>query len=199
MKTINNLRQFIPVLMLATAMIASTVEVNAQNRRSNNRNNESTRNEYKSFDRSEKKTAQKDWKENKNENREKQNWKRNDNRSEYRPKYSSRMKYNQPDYFNHPKYGRVYSRFDHNPVVFRNDRHDYYYYGNNFYTYRRGVGYCVTQPPRSAYFRHLPMECNRVNINGQVFFRNGDLYFQLSPRGYAMVSAPMGIRISARF
>jgi hypothetical protein len=53
--------------------------------------------------------------------------------------------------------------------------------------------------PRNIYFSRLPMECNRVHVNGQVFFRNGELYFQLSPRGYALVPAPVGISISARF
>jgi hypothetical protein len=35
-------------------------------------------------------------------------------------------------------------------------------------------------------------------VNGNVLFRNGDLYFKLSNRGYALVNLP-GVSISARF
>ena len=85
------------------------------------------------------------------------------------------------------------------PVVFHHNRDDYYYYGNHFYTYRRGIGYCVVEPPREMYFSSLPVECERVYVNGHIFFRNGDLFFQLSPRGYAIVSSPIQNNVSARF
>jgi hypothetical protein len=50
-----------------------------------------------------------------------------------------------------------------------------------------------------VYFRTLPAECERVYINGNVFFRHGDLFFQFSPRGYSIVTSPAQVRITARF
>ena len=189
MKTINNFRQYIPVLLLATILVASTVETNAQRSYIKTRGNE--RKEYKSSDKYDKKLAHHEWK----ENHGKESWRKD----EYQARYYSDVKYDKSDYFTHPKYGRVYNRFDHNPIVFNHDKDDYYYYGNHFYTYRRGVGYCMAEPPRRVYFKHLPVECNRVNLNGQVFFSSGDLFFQLSSRGYVLVPSPVGIRITARF
>jgi hypothetical protein len=45
----------------------------------------------------------------------------------------------------------------------------------------------------------LPLECNRVYVNGHVFFRNGDLFFKLSRLGYELVPSPFEIRFTARF
>lgn len=198
MKTINYFRQYFPVVTISIILLASTVNVDAQNRRKENKNNERAHAEYKRSDRNERKTANKDWKSDKNYKYEKQAWKGNDGHSDYYPKYNKKYHGNR-EYFEHPRYGRVYQRFDHNPVVFRHNHDSYYYYGNHFYTYRRGIGYCVVEPPRNVFFRELPIVCDRVNINGHVFFRNGDLFFQLSPRGYAIVPAPLGISITARF
>ena len=186
MKTQNYIRQSIPVLTICLILIASTIDAGAEEKR----NKEKYRTEYRKSDHHYKKDG-KSWK---NDN----SWSRDDRYSEYHPKYHRKYQ-SSHEYYEHPRYGRVYEQFDCSPVVFRHERNNYYYYGNHFYTYRRGVGYCVVEAPRNVYFSRLPMECNRVHINGQVLFSNGDLYFQLSPRGYAIVPAPAGIRISARF
>jgi len=199
MKTLDNFRQYLPVLMLATAMIASTVVASAEDHyKEGKRGNGRERKEYRESDRRDNRTAYNDRRDDRGGSYERKNWNNREDDREYRPKYSNRNKHYESDYFEHPRYGRVYQRFDHNPVVFHHDRDDYYYYGDRFYSYRRGVGYCVVDAPRNIYFRELPVACERVQVNGNVLFRNGDLYFQLSRRGYALVNLP-GVSISARF
>lgn len=198
MKTIDYLRQYFPVVTISIVLLASTATADAQNRRSENKHKERTYTEYRKSDRNERKTANHDWRDDKHGKYEKHAWHRNDRNFEYHPKYNKKHSGHR-EYFDHPSYGRVYHRFHHNPVVFRHNHDNYYYYGNHFYTYRRGIGYCSVESPRHIYFQDLPFACDRVNINGQVLFRNGDLFFQLSPRGYAIVPAPVGVRITARF
>lgn len=195
MKTLNNYRQYFPVLLLATAMIASTVTANAEgHHKGGKKGNGRERNEYRESGRDDDRTVYNNWRDDREGSYERKNW----NNREYRPKYANKYKNYDSDYYEHPRYGRVYQRFDRNPVAFHHDRDDYYYYGNHFYSYRRGVGYCVVDAPRNVYFRQLPVACERVYVNGNVLFRNGDLFFQLSPRGYALVNLP-SISISARF
>jgi hypothetical protein len=195
MKTLNIFKQYFPIFILVTAMTVSTVEVNAQNYRKEGKNeNGRERKEYRDSDRDDNRTANNYRRDDRDRNYEQKSW----SDREYHPKYSKKNKYHKADYFEHPRYGRVYQRFDRNPVVFRHDRDDYYYYGDHFYSYRRGVGYCVVEAPRNVYFRQLPVDCERVQVNGNVLFRSGDLYFQLSRRGYTLVNLP-GISISARF
>lgn len=199
MKTIDNLRKYLPVVIFSTILIASTVEVNAQDHRKEGKNeNGRERKEYRESDRRDDRTVYNDRDNDRGGNYERKNWNNRENNKEYRPKYNNRNKHYESDYFEHPRYGRVYQRFDRNPVVFHHDRDDYYYYGDRFYSYRRGVGYCVVEAPRNVYFRQLPVNCERVYVNGNVLFRNGDLFFRLSNRGYALVNVP-GISISARF
>lgn len=108
-------------------------------------------------------------------------------------------KYDRRDCYDHPKYGRVYHRFEHKPYVLRHSRGNYYYSDNRFYTYRDGVGYCVTEAPRHIYFDELPFSCSRVHVRGQEYYRNGDIYFRLSNRGYVIVPAPLEVNLSVRF
>jgi len=199
MKTIDNLRKYLPVIIFTTILIASTVELNAQNReREGKKGKGSERKEYRESDRREDRIANNDRNDDRSRDYERKNWNDNDNHKEYRQKYTSKNKHHDSEYYEHPKYGRVYQRFDRNPVVFHHDRDDYYYYGDRFYSYRRGIGYCVVDAPGNVYFSQLPVDCERVRVNGNVLFRNGDLYFQLSRRGYALVNLP-GVSISARF
>ena len=195
MKTIDNLRQYLSVIIFSTILIASTVEVNAQNYRSEGKKGKGhERKEYREYGRDDDRTAY-NGRRGDRDNYEHRNW----NNREYRPKYNNRYKHYEANYFEHPKYGRVYQRFDYNPIVFHHDRDNYYYYGDHFYTYRRGIGYCVVEPPRNVYFNSIPDECERVYVDGHLLFRHGDLFFQLSPRGYVMAPSPIGIHISARF
>ena len=198
MKTLNNFRTYFPVLVLATAMVASTIEAKAEDHREGKKGNGHERKEYRESRHDDDRSAYNNRRDDRGGYYERKNWNSRENNREYRPKYANKYKHYDSDYYEHPRYGRVYQRFDRNPVVFHHDRDDYYYYGNHFYSYRRGVGYCVVDAPRDVYFRELPVRCERVYVNGNAFFRNGDLYFQLSPRGYALVNLP-SISISARF
>jgi hypothetical protein len=195
MKTIDHLRKYLPVVLFSILLIASAVGASAQDyRKEGKKEKGNDRKEYREYSRDNDRTATNYRGDDPDRNYRQKSW----NDREYRPTYSKKYKNQKSDYFEHPKYGRVYQRFDRNPVVFHHDRDDYYYYGNRFYGYRKGVGYCVVEPPRNVYFKQLPVNCERVQVNGNVLFRNGDLFFKLSPRGYALVNLP-GVSISARF
>lgn len=194
MKTIDKLRIVLPVILF-TALLFSATEANAQNHWKKEKNKHE-RNESRGRDN----WGDRNYSNNNRGNRDygyENDYRRDDVRY-YRSDHDSRYK-NEARCFNHPRYGRVYQRFEYNPVVFHHNRDNYYYYGDNFYTYRRGVGYCEVEPPRNVYFRTLPDECERVYVNGNIFFRHGDLFFQLSPRGYSIATAPIQVRISAQF
>lgn len=194
MKTIDKLRIVLPVVLFSTILLSAT-DANAQNRWKKEKN-QHERGEFRERD----DHGDRNYYDNSRENRDYayQDDYRHDDARNYSSGRNNRYKH-EARYFNHPQYGRVYQRFDYNPIVLHRDRDNYYYYGNNFYTYRRGIGYCVVEPPRNVYFRTLPDECERVYVNGNILFRHGDLFFQLSPRGYSIVTAPIQVRISARF
>ena len=182
-------------------MMAASVDGTAQNHRNNNksdkkgdrkeyRNNHSVRNDdRKSGNEDQHRDAR---------SYERQHSGRNNGNYKYSEGYSKRN-YSHKNYSHHPKYGKVYQRFDHNPVVFRHSHGNYYYSGNNFYSYRKGVGYYVVEPPRQVYFRDLPFRCERVYAHGHEYYRNGDLFFSYSPRGYIIVPSPFQVNLSVRF
>jgi len=202
MKTKDYLRQYFPVITIALVLTASTFEAGAEDHHKEGKwgkEHEHGRKEYRQPGRHDEQTVRNEWHGRKDGNRDNRNYDSRENREEYHSGYSKKNYYGHSDYYKHPRYGRVYSRFDHNPVVFRHHDCDYYYYGNNFYRYRDGIGYCMVEPPRHEYFRHLPEECHQVYINGQVFFRSGDLFFELSPRGYVLVPSPLEIGFTVRF
>jgi len=189
MKTIEKLRILLPVAIFSVIITASAAS--AQNGWKKDRN-ERGRNEYRERE----DRGDRNRREDRNYVYENNN--RHDNgRGYHLGNYKNQRC--EASYYEHPRYGRVYQRFDYRPMVFHHDRDDYYYYGDRFYTYRGGIGYCVVEPPRDVYFRTLPTECERVYVNGNVFFRHGDLFFQLSPRGYSIATAPVRLSISARF
>lgn len=114
-------------------------------------------------------------------------------------KYYKAYKHGHRDCYDHPKYGRVYNKFEHKPYILRHSHGNYYYSDNRFYTYRDGIGYCVTEPPRHVYFRELPFQCTRVYSHGRHYYRRGDLFFHLSARGYVIVPPPVEFNVSIRF
>ncbi|MCK3685640.1 hypothetical protein [Maribellus sp. YY47] len=105
----------------------------------------------------------------------------------YNPRSYSYSKY----YFHHPYYGHVLSRFDYRPVVFVHNHHQYYCYNGHFFRYRPGVGYILVDLPYGFNFQYLPRgQYERVNINGYVYFRIGNLFFEASNYGYSLVHYP---------
>lgn len=203
MKTINSIRQIFPVAFFSLALMAASVEVSAQNNRNNKKSDKySDRKEYRNSDRSVQKYDRKSGYDSRNRDGKDyaryHSGKKNGNFA-YNDHNSKKKNYSHKNYINHPKYGKVYQRFDHNPLVFKHSRGNYYYSGNNFYSYRKGVGYYVVEPPRQVYFRDLPFRCERVYAHGQAYYRNGDLYFSYSPRGYVIVPSPFQVNFSVRF
>lgn len=194
MKTINKLRIVLPVALFSTLVITAA-SASAQNHWKKDKD-ERGRSEYRErADRGDRGRYN-----NGHDNRDyayEDAYRHDNGRGYHLGNYKHRFEGH--GYYEHPSYGRVYERFDYRPTVFHHDRDDYYYYGDHFYTYRRGIGYCVIEPPRDVYFRTLPVDCERVYVNGNIFFRHGDLFFQLSPRGYSIATSPVQLRISARF
>lgn len=202
MKAPHLLRQFVPVAIISFALMALSIEVSSQNNRNKNKSKKNNdRKEYR-FDHSSHsnhsvdgnyghKSDKKHYKEYHSGN-DKGNYK-------YSQHYSKKNYHSRNDYFNHPKYGRVYQKFEQKPVIFRHSHGNYYYSQDRFYTYHDGVGYCVSEPPRQVYFRDLPFNCSRVHVNGHEYYRNGNLYFSHSPRGYVIVQPPLSINLAVRF
>lgn len=104
----------------------------------------------------------------------------------YRP-YS--YKYHK-HYYHHPKYGHVIKRFVVKPVVFVFNHTPFYCYDGYFFNYRRGVGYILTDLPYGVVFPELPYDYERVFINGYLYYRVGNLFFEYDGFGYRLVYYP---------
>lgn len=201
MKTNSNFKMYFPVLFLTFALVAPSFTADAQGRRDSDRERKHDKTEYKNEKRHEtaeynKRTWQRSDRDDRYYRRDRddrydRNYARNENR---------RGRYEHSDYYySHPQYGRVYRRFDSRPVVLRHDHRDYYYYGNRFYEFRPGIGYCVVNFPDRMYFDRLPLACESVYVNGSHYYRHGNLYFRVFRGGYVVVPSPLEITISARF
>jgi len=200
MKTIDYLRHYLPVVTISAILIASTLEASAKNHHNKGKSGKGhDRNEYREPSRNFEKKSNYDSRNRKYGERDDRDREYRTSRNDYHPQYSKKHYSSKPYCYNHPKYGQVDNRFEHNPIVFRHQHGDYYYSGNNFYRYHDGIGYCRAEPPRGVYFSYLPVECSRVYVNGQLLFRKGALYFASSPRGYVLFPAPNQIHLSVRF
>ena len=203
MKAMQSITKLIPVVFFSFALMVASLEVNAQNSRNKDHKSDKNRDRkeyrYDHSNHSDQSFGRNDGhKGNGKYNKGYKSGKNNGNYA-YGEHHSSRDYHSKKNYFNHPKYGRVYQKFDYKPTVLRHTHGNYYFSGNQFYTYRDGIGYCVAEPPRQMYFRDLPYNCHRVHVNGNVFFRHGDLYFSHSPRGYVMVPSPLAVSFSVGF
>ena len=190
MKPLNINRPFLLTAVLTLAFVSASIFANADDHKNNNGHKKHYRSEYREggnysrhyYDRDDRgKGHKKHYKEYK-----------------YDREYKA-YKHDERDCYDHPKYGRVYQRFERKPYVLRHSHGNYYYSDNRFYTYHDGIGYCVIEPPRHVYFRELPFHCSRVYANGREYYSNGDLFFRLSARGYVIVPAPVEINVSVRF
>jgi hypothetical protein len=93
-------------------------------------------------------------------------------------------------YFHHPTFGHVIRRFVHRPDVFFHNNHRFYCYDGHFFRYFRGVGYVLVDIPFGMVFSYLPHDYDRVFINGYLYFRVGNLFFEYSDYGYRLVHYP---------
>lgn len=104
----------------------------------------------------------------------------------YNP-YSYR--YNQYYYYD-SYYGDVIRRFVYQPTVFVHNFRRYYSYNGHFFRYYSGVGYVLVDIPFGFSFEYLPANYERVYINGYLYFRVGNLFFEYSARGFQLVHYP---------
>lgn len=99
------------------------------------------------------------------------------------------FKYNKY-YYHHHRYGHVLRKFVYPPVVYINNHHHYYCYDGHFFRYKRGIGYVLVNVPYGFSFDYLPMDFERVYINGYLYFRVGNLFFEYSDYGYRLIHYP---------
>ncbi len=93
-------------------------------------------------------------------------------------------------YYHHPVYGHVIKRFDFRPMVFIHNHNRYYCYDGHFFRYRRGIGYILVDIPFGIMFDQMPVGYDRVYINGYLYFRVGNLFFEFTNLGYRLVHYP---------
>ncbi|HPF50125.1 MAG TPA: hypothetical protein PK335_01055 [Draconibacterium sp.] len=94
-------------------------------------------------------------------------------------------------YYHHPHYGHVIRRFDFRPLVFVHNFHKYYFYDGHFFRYRSGIGYILVDLPFGFTFEMIPASYyERVYINGYLYFRVGNLFFESTPYGLSLTHYP---------
>lgn len=104
----------------------------------------------------------------------------------YHP-YSYRF---QKHYFYHPAYGHVVRKFGKRPDYFVHNNVRYYNYNGHFFRHFPGVGYVLADMPYGLVFQKLPRYAERVYINGFLYFRVGNLFFENNPHGFALIHYP---------
>lgn len=95
-----------------------------------------------------------------------------------------------PYYYHHNYYGHVISRFNYQPQVFVYNNNEYYNFDGNFFMYRPGIGYILVDIPLGMVFDYLPNSYEQVNINGYLYFRVGNLFFEHNGFGFELVHFP---------
>ncbi len=93
-------------------------------------------------------------------------------------------------YYHNSFYGDVIRRFVSPPLVFVHNNRRYYSYNGHFFNYYRGVGYVLVELPYGFEFDYLPSGYERVYINGYLYFRVGNLFFEYSNYGFQLVHYP---------
>lgn len=93
-------------------------------------------------------------------------------------------------YYYNSHYGHVIRKFVYRPVMFVHNHQNYYCYDGHFFRYRHGIGYVLVNLPFGFTFERLPYGYEQVYINGYVYFRVGNLFFESSPFGFKLVHFP---------
>lgn len=93
-------------------------------------------------------------------------------------------------YYHHPRFGHVIRNFSHRPLSFMYNHQRYYCHNGHFFRYFRGIGFVLTEMPFGILFEHLPSEYERVYINGFLYFRIRNLFFEMTPNGFLLVHYP---------
>jgi len=93
-------------------------------------------------------------------------------------------------YYHHNYYGHVIRKFTYHPQIFIHNHIKYYSYDGNFFRYRSGVGYVLVDIPFGMAFDNLPNNYEQVYINGYLYFRIGNLFFEHTNYGFQLVHYP---------
>ncbi len=120
---------------------------------------------------------------------ERYRWNHNSWRDYYNGYHPYAYRYHK-HYYYHNHYGHVIRRFDYRPSVFVHNHHNYYCYDGHFFRYRRGIGYVLVNMPFGFSFNYLPHEYERVYVNGYLYFRVGNLFFESTNLGFRLVHYP---------
>ncbi len=116
-------------------------------------------------------------------------WNQNSWRNYYRY-YDPYSFKNNKHYYHHNYYGHVIRRFAHKPQIYIHNHTRYYCYDGFFFRYRSGVGYVLTDVPFGMIFEDLPDNYERVLVNGYLYFRVGNLFFERTNYGFLLVHYP---------
>ena len=93
-------------------------------------------------------------------------------------------------YYYHPQFGHVVRKFEYRPVYFIHNNVKFYNYNGHFFRHFKGVGYVLVDIPYGIVFRQLPAGYDKVFVNGYLYFRVGNLFFERTPHGYSLVHYP---------
>lgn len=93
-------------------------------------------------------------------------------------------------YYHHPHFGHVIKRFVYRPQIYVHNHTRYYCYDGYFFRYRSGIGYILVDVPFGMVFEYLPDNYERVYINGYMYFRVGNLFFERTNYGFLLVHYP---------
>ena len=93
-------------------------------------------------------------------------------------------------YYHHPYYGHVIRKFTNRPQMFIHNHNRYYCFDGHFFRYHHRVGYVLVDVPFGMSFEYIPDEYERVYINGFLYFRVGNLFFENTNLGFQLVHYP---------
>ena len=84
-------------------------------------------------------------------------------------------------------------------VVFRHAHDDYFFYNNVFYRYSPYRGYYTVGCPEGIIFTYLPVGYNEVMVNGRIYYRYGNVFFEPVYEGYRVINPPSGLFVTFNF
>jgi hypothetical protein len=93
-------------------------------------------------------------------------------------------------YYHHPVYGHVIRKFVYSPDIFVYNHNRYYCYDGHFFRFFNGIGYVLVDMPFGVAFNALPYGYERVYVNGYLYFRVGNLFFEFTDLGFRLVHYP---------
>lgn len=93
-------------------------------------------------------------------------------------------------YYHHHYYGHVIRKFVYRPHIYIHNHTKYYCYDGFFFRYRSGVGYVLVDIPFGFTFEYLPDNYDMVYINGYLYFRVGNLFFENTGFGFSLIHYP---------